>query len=342
MHILTTAKKIGILLSLIFLAHTGVAFAGTESSFQPVNITLKEGQRFTLSPQFISTEGKNYTVRAEVKYPADIVSVTGFEFEKGWMPLTQPGYDAIDNGNGVLIKTGGYPSGFIGKTTLGKISFVAKRAGVATISFGANTLVLDESGANVWTTGSATEVTVKSSARPQQTPAVIKLNESKIASTTTSTTTKTIATSTIPSQLFDIRLEIQKSNVQSAKELIAATTFDSFGSTPTPVNLTYVIVNDMGKEVFRATDTVTVETQNVIAKKFEQLDLPNGKYTLLLRTLYNSTVQDEFQADFEVHFEVTAWPKERIFKYSVGGGALALLIGIFAFRLVRARKQVIA
>jgi len=104
---------------------------------------------------------------------------------------------------------------------------------------------------------------------------------------------------TPPRQLFDIGLELDDAVIVGAKDLVARVMFTSFGTQATPVELTFTI-NKAGTEVYSEKDRIVVETERVLTKKFEQLDLPSGKYTLVLKTLYNVDVEDEFRQDFTI------------------------------------------
>jgi lipoprotein-anchoring transpeptidase ErfK/SrfK len=124
-------------------------WAATTISLSPASVSVNQGRTFNLiisvNPQGI----KNYTVKAELKYPADLLEVKSFSFGNNWMALVQPGYDLIDNTNGVLIKTAGYPAGTSSAITFGTVSFLAKKAGKGTIQVGNNSLALDSGNQNV-------------------------------------------------------------------------------------------------------------------------------------------------------------------------------------------------
>lgn len=123
-------------------------FAGT-FSLSPANVSVKQGQSFnaviSLNPQGV----KNYTAKIELKYPANLLEVKSFSFGDKWMPLSQTGYDLIDNVGGTMIKTAGYPGGAVSTVTFGTVSFVAKKSGNGTISVGSNSQIFDATNANV-------------------------------------------------------------------------------------------------------------------------------------------------------------------------------------------------
>ena len=108
------------------------------------------------------------------------------------------------------------------------------------------------------------------------------------------------STSTVPSQLFDINLEIDDSKISKIEDLVARVLFTSFGKVPIPVDLTFDILDGSGQIVHTGKDNVTVETENVLNKKFSGFTLQPGIYTLRLTTLYNTDVRDEFIQTFEI------------------------------------------
>jgi len=140
---------------------------------------------------------------------------------------------------------------------------------------------------------------------------VSSIPNGKIVSSSTTTTITTTTTeetpaenfvpiSQIPSELFDIALIVDKTQIAKASELAARVTFISFGSKTTPAEMTFTIVDLDGKEYYRSVDRTVIQTEGVFNKNFGQLQLPNGKYKLVLTTLYNTNIKDEFKQDFEV------------------------------------------
>ena len=129
--------------------------AATTVSFSPPTVDTVQGEVFSvvvaISPQGV----KSYTAKIELDYPADLLEVKSFSFASGWMPLTQSGYDLIDNTNGVLVKTAGYPGGVSSAVTFGTVSFLTKKTGSGSIKLGNGALVLDADNENVLS-GSAT------------------------------------------------------------------------------------------------------------------------------------------------------------------------------------------
>jgi len=123
--------------------------AATTILLTPASIEITEEENFTLmvavNPQGI----KNYTVKVGLEYPADLLEVKSFTFGSDWMALSQAGYDLVDNTNGVLVKTAGFPGGISEPVTFGIVSFSAKKTGEGIIKIGGDSIVLDGANHNV-------------------------------------------------------------------------------------------------------------------------------------------------------------------------------------------------
>ena len=108
-----------------------------------------------------------------------------------------------------------------------------------------------------------------------------------------------------PDQLFDITFEVEEPLVLNISDLVVRITFESFGTEPTPVDLTYVIADEEGNLLYSDKDSLVVETEVVFTKRFEDLDFEFGKYMIFVRTLYNEDVEDEFLKDFEIRRKIS-------------------------------------
>jgi len=152
------------LLTGIFLAGSAMA---ANLSFTSTVVSVVEGQNFVLRTNIDPQGAANYTVKLEVKYPAEILEVKSFSLGSGWMAVSQPGYDSIDNTSGVLVKTGGYPGGLNSLANFGTISFSAKKSGSGTIQITNNSFALDANSQNALSGTSQASVTItKASVAP--------------------------------------------------------------------------------------------------------------------------------------------------------------------------------
>jgi hypothetical protein len=143
------------------LSLAGSALAATALSFSPATVNVKENESFSLTVKVDPQGIKNYTVKLELSYPADLLKVDSFNFGGGWMAIPQPGYDLIDNTNGLLVKTGGYPVGLDSVANFGTISFSAKKAGSGTIKTTGNSMALDSQNSNLLSGNPQASVTIE-------------------------------------------------------------------------------------------------------------------------------------------------------------------------------------
>ena len=111
--------------------------------FQDGNITTDVGDTFSLPVSIDPLGEKQYTVQFALAYPPDMLEVAAFAFADDWLPLSQPGYDFVNNVLGSFVKTAGYPTGFSVPAPFGTVTFRTKKAGQATITVGSQTLILN-------------------------------------------------------------------------------------------------------------------------------------------------------------------------------------------------------
>jgi hypothetical protein len=130
---------LGVIVSLLF----SVPSIAAEAIFQPSDIKVDAGEPFSVSV-YIDPQGvNNYVEKLNISYPADMIEINSFSFDSAWMPLSQPGYDLIDNGSGTLVKSAGFPGGFSSPVPFGTISFIAKKKGSGEISVGNGSMAFE-------------------------------------------------------------------------------------------------------------------------------------------------------------------------------------------------------
>ncbi len=168
------------------------------------------------------------------------------------------------------------------------------------------------------TVGVAVQIPEESSV---QIPVTTTVTSSITAGTVTTTPSLVENIASLGTKLFDIIFTLQNALLNKSSSLVAMTQFTSFGTVPTSVLMKYQIVDSKNVPVYSSKESVTVETERLVTKKFENLNLPNGKYTLVLSTSYGNNVNDEFKQVFEVKGASTSW--------SVWIGLTLLFVGIF-------------
>ena len=277
-----------ILLMIVFVLPFS-ANASTSFGMYPVKVSVKAGQTFNLAVKVDSNGQKNYTVKTSIKFPADLVSVKTWQYADNWMPLRKGGYDSFSNTDGTLMRTAGYPDGFEGLTIFGTATFVAKKSGTGIIEFSGDTMALDENNANQYSVSNKVSLTVVSPEVVQPAPAPAPAPEQP-----------PMVSQQAPEQLFDINLQIGTPVISKTSELTARVLFNSFGTVLTPFDMTFDILDGNNNVVYSEKGSITIQTEGVYDKTFNDSNITPGAYTLRLTTMYNGKVRDEFRQSFKV------------------------------------------
>ena len=99
---------------------------------------------------------------------------------------------------------------------------------------------------------------------------------------------------------FNLSLSLEENLVESSDKLIAEILLRLPEEVPTFVDLTFIILNNAEREVYREKINTTVVTDVIMSKTFKGLELPRGKYTLVLETIYNKNISEEFIQEFRI------------------------------------------
>lgn len=135
----------------------------------------------------------------------------------------------------------------------------------------------------------------------------------------------------IPKKLFDISFSLDDNFLTNSSKLTAVVSFESFGSEPTPVNLIFTVRDETGHEIYRTYENITVQTEEIVRKTFDKLNLTEGKYTIFLHTIYSDNVFDEFKQDFEIKYQIYGF--DRLIHWIEGVGKF-YLIGFFVIMVL--------
>ena len=103
-----------------------------------------------------------------------------------------------------------------------------------------------------------------------------------------------------PKELFDIRMDLVDTSIKNSSDLLATVTYQSFGSIPTPINLTFEVRDLQGNVLYSKKGNITVTVEEVRTYDFLDLVLSPGEYQFVFTTLYNRNVYDEFKQNFVV------------------------------------------
>ncbi|MDB5194025.1 MAG: hypothetical protein JWN50_39 [Parcubacteria group bacterium] len=161
-------KKILTTLAFLLILTSPFAASASTTSFSPATVSVTPGQSFSVSV-YVDPQETDYTAKVALSYPAGLLSVSSFSFASGWLPLSQPGYDSVDNAAGIIIKTAGYSGGFSSTKLFGTVTFTAKAAGTAVIAPTGSTQILDANNTNTFTSGGRASVSISA---PQAIPVV--------------------------------------------------------------------------------------------------------------------------------------------------------------------------
>ena len=101
-------------------------------------------------------------------------------------------------------------------------------------------------------------------------------------------------------ELFDLTVRLTKETIYGVSELGAFVTFENFGEGPSEIDIVYSIINKNGKEVYRGVDSKIVQTEDLVVKNFNFLELPLGKYILRTEIFYGKNQTGDSEQDFEI------------------------------------------
>lgn len=228
-----------------------------------------------LIPVYIDAGDESVSIAdLRIMFPRESLWAKSFMVAPGWLIATGEEYNSIDNGRGTLRATAGFEGGFSGRMPFGTLEFVAVGQGIAEIGIEPDSMILNARNENLATGLNAL------------TPRIV------IASLESAPE--------IPTQLFDIRLELEHQVFSPEDPIIIRAHFNSFGTVPTPVEIFFTVTDEFGKIITASHESLVVETDAVFTKRFEHLDLPPGAYMVHMSTRYNVHVEDDFQVAFSV------------------------------------------
>lgn len=168
---LLTIKFFPITLSVVgCLLFATTTYAATVT-FAPAVINVVPRQLVNVNI-VIDPQGTAYTAKIALSFPPNLLAVSSFSHASGWMPLSQPGYDSIDNSSGSLVKTAGAAGGFSSPRHFGTVTFVAQSAGTANIAVSGNTQILNANNQNTFSGGVEAVVNISPVQNTQPLPQV--------------------------------------------------------------------------------------------------------------------------------------------------------------------------
>lgn len=140
----------GILICITIISISETVEAAVIPVLNPDIVRTQENNSFSIDIYLNAQEGsRGYTARMALNFPHDIIDFTSFTLSNKWVTFSQKGYDDTDNIKGIIVKTGGYPSGFTDRIKFGTVVFRAKEKGDRLLSIDPSSQVFDGSNANI-------------------------------------------------------------------------------------------------------------------------------------------------------------------------------------------------
>src|SRR3989344_728921 len=133
----------------------------------PASGSYNVGDIITLSVSANPAGSTIYTAMLDARFSASTLEVVSFTLNDALLPLKQSGYDALDNTNGILTKTGGYTGGITTSGSFGTVVFRAKAAGTGTVPVAAPSKLLDSNNADQESGPQTSSYTIVAKPEPQ-------------------------------------------------------------------------------------------------------------------------------------------------------------------------------
>ena len=217
------------------------AFAASVD-LSPLQVAVKTGKTFTVNISANPAGASVYTVRANLSFDPALVEETDFSFASGWIPLSQPAYDVVNNTTGSVIKTAGHPGALTTTVTFGTVTFRAKATGTATIAVTTDTLLLDKTNQNLKSGAQGvTTVSITAPAPVSSVPVNSPATNAASRNTPTPVVVVTEASSTATSSLSIVVPDNSQVAAVATSPLMNALTFGT-GKVVVPVAIVILII----------------------------------------------------------------------------------------------------
>lgn len=291
---------------------TQISLPRSEADFVVMPVTVGDTIRV---PVYINLEEDSVVVvDMRIHFSRDLLWVKSFTVASGWLAVSGHEYNYLDNGRGIVRATAGFEEGVAAfvdveqnsRVLFGTLEFVSVGSGITEVRALRGSSILDAENKDILTGVETGKARFPISNLPQDGNA--------------------------PPQLFDIRLEMAKTTLMPGEPITARIFFQSFGTVPTPVDIFFLVLDETGKIYASSEEAAVVETEAVLTKQFEQLDLPPGNYTLHVDTRYDTNIEDEFEATFSVRSAFSPW-------FIAGGLAGVLSLAVFALLIINRQKR---
>lgn len=171
-----------------------LAASAATFNVSPSSGSYNTGDTVTLNISVNPTGSTIYTAMLDARFSPANFEVVSFTLNDALLPLKQSGYDALDNGSGILTKTGGYSGGLTSTASFGTVVLRAKSAGSATFTVADSSKLLDSNNADQQSGAQTTTFAIATKPVPAVVPAATP------AKTTTAAPAKTVTPTATASQ----------------------------------------------------------------------------------------------------------------------------------------------
>ncbi len=262
-------KNLLICLLTMFIAvaiysHTAVA---AKILFSPESSKSTVGKTVTLNIDIDPGNDRLYTVRADIRFPSNMLSVDTWNFNKDWWALRQLDSDSLDNNAGTLVRSAGFTGGVIERKRFGTLTFKTKAEGTATITVNGKSYILDADGANkLSNNGSATIVIGKGEATKIIKPE--KSNNDKMVDLVYSS-------------------NVVKDKLYANETVIVLTKLKNDNAKLVNAKVITTLYNNNGQALNSKEDSVGVDTQSDIAQQLPTDNIALGAYSIINEVTYD-------------------------------------------------------
>lgn len=142
--------KILILVSIIVFSFWAVPTYASTFLTNSSSMNVKKGDVVKVVVSVDPQNLTNYTLKLSLNFSEDVLEVEDWQWAPSWMPINVAEYNSTNNYLGHMIKTAGYPGGVINQKEFGTITFIAKKDGYGTVSFGNDSFILNADGYNIY------------------------------------------------------------------------------------------------------------------------------------------------------------------------------------------------
>jgi hypothetical protein len=163
-------KKIALVLPALLSLAIALPVSAATIDASRSQVAAQVGNVITVQYTIDPAGEREYSAKLALNFPPGVLTLTSFQFGDGWIALSQPGYDRVDNVNGVLVKTAGYPKGTAVPTIFGTAQFKVVGNGTGTVTLAGDSFVHNAARANALVMASPVTTTVTAS-RPAAKPA---------------------------------------------------------------------------------------------------------------------------------------------------------------------------